>query len=827
MYEGKADVPGLNSPTDSAEARWRRRVWVFLVAVVLFLGMIAGGGIVWSIMSLNQRYPLSPLLTFAAIGVMMAVPVVIFWALQKLLQRLWAGGFLAQGLELIRATWDLLAASARALRTRLPGRSAALALAEDEGVASALQRVAALRDTAMGLFATFLAGSAAAAIIALLIQVASFMVNYAQVEKLTDQNRLLWVETQITALNQQFEAQRALAQAEYEQISRILLNLNSTPTEQAFALRRLPDAMRLPVIRAAADPASLQALKEGQPIPIYRDYPNVLPLRSLLLEYMRFDRVGLTLKNRIPEQRTQRSDVEALKIWEPASTELFWTLHRLGPPRRSTNDSSSLPCLWDFVPAGTNQAPELATNWDETLIAKPRGYDAADVKVPTWHLEHLESTQWEAFQAPAAFSGVLSCRLIFVTNAIMRRVHLQGADLSDSDMIGADFSDSHLERVSLTRANLTGADLHSLDLHGVNLISARLTRADLSFSDLTGSSLDGATLTAASLYSANLAGADLSSANLAIANLKSAHLAGADLRSTDLANARLISANLMVANLDSANLVGAELSWAKLAATQFKGATLQGAALITEHVKLDANLAAMELASLLSEDAVIVSSLAGTFVSITWVGDRDDGFPQILREHDAIQGVQLRLPPASLLGAHGLLKPATNLFLSIDGPELYQLVSRSDLPEEFHERANHFRDLKLAELAEIPWPADEDTKSRFGALFGTNRVEVLLRRPLYSVRALGLRQIISFGHGTNAAMITAEQKAQLLGILPEFPDEREKPDVDRLRSELMALEPATPEAFYTWETDWDFDEAAWAAWEAAGKAPTNSTAKRP
>ena len=85
------------------------------------------------------------------------------------------------------------------------------------------------------------------------------------------------------------------------------------------------------------------------------------------------------------------------------------------------------------------------------------------------------------------------------------------------------------------------ADLSTTDLSGANLPSANLYRVDLRGADLYG----------ANLRDADLYGADLRGADLYKANLNDAHLYNANLR----------GANLSSANLSSADLRGADLGW--------------------------------------------------------------------------------------------------------------------------------------------------------------------------------------------------------------------------------------------------------------------------
>ena len=107
-------------------------------------------------------------------------------------------------------------------------------------------------------------------------------------------------------------------------------------------------------------------------------------------------------------------------------------------------------------------------------------------------------------------------------------------------------------------------------------------RADLSYSNLYGANLSYSNLYGANLSDADLYGADLSYSNLYGANLSDADLSGADLRGASFSDANLSDANLSYSNLyradlSDANLYGANLYGADLRGASFSGANLSGA----------------------------------------------------------------------------------------------------------------------------------------------------------------------------------------------------------------------------------------------------------
>ena len=163
--------------------------------------------------------------------------------------------------------------------------------------------------------------------------------------------------------------------------------------------------------------------------------------------------------------------------------------------------------------------------------------------------------------------------------------NLEGITLGDS-VEHTDSGMAHLEGVNLSGSDLSnaalqGAQLGNADLRGANLGYTSLRQAQLSGANLADADLTYADLNRASLSSANLRGANLSNADLSMATMAITDLTDADLTYADLSEADLTGADLTGANLRAASLVGADLNDAKgvselqLAQVQFlDGATM-------------------------------------------------------------------------------------------------------------------------------------------------------------------------------------------------------------------------------------------------------------
>ena len=117
--------------------------------------------------------------------------------------------------------------------------------------------------------------------------------------------------------------------------------------------------------------------------------------------------------------------------------------------------------------------------------------------------------------------------------------NLQGANLSDADLIIAQMPGANLRGANLVSAVLEGANLEEGDLRYAFLNSSNLQEINLQRANL-----QGATLVDTNLQRANLQGAILENAVLTGANLQGANLQGANLQGANLTNANLEGVNL-------------------------------------------------------------------------------------------------------------------------------------------------------------------------------------------------------------------------------------------------------------------------------------------
>lgn len=91
----------------------------------------------------------------------------------------------------------------------------------------------------------------------------------------------------------------------------------------------------------------------------------------------------------------------------------------------------------------------------------------------------------------------------------LRELHLFGADLRGLTLPGANLSKMNLSRVNFSRMNLSKADLSEADLSEADLSWTDLSGANLSWAYCKGANFSGANLSGAMLLSTDLTGVDL------------------------------------------------------------------------------------------------------------------------------------------------------------------------------------------------------------------------------------------------------------------------------------------------------------------------------
>jgi uncharacterized protein YjbI with pentapeptide repeats len=154
-------------------------------------------------------------------------------------------------------------------------------------------------------------------------------------------------------------------------------------------------------------------------------------------------------------------------------------------------------------------------------------------------------------------------------NCYMSHVRIPQVDLSGADMRDSDFMGAMMRRANLSGCYLNPAHLYRADLRETNLSRALLNGANLRGADLRGANLEAADLDRAVLSEGNLTGANLRRANLSRANLDQTNLTDADLTDANLNGAALTRTNLSNANLLRTDFYEAVFNDTPVAGTKF------------------------------------------------------------------------------------------------------------------------------------------------------------------------------------------------------------------------------------------------------------------
>jgi uncharacterized protein YjbI with pentapeptide repeats len=157
-------------------------------------------------------------------------------------------------------------------------------------------------------------------------------------------------------------------------------------------------------------------------------------------------------------------------------------------------------------------------------------------------------------------------------SAIDEGVPLEGANLTQTQLVN-----SSLKHANFTQANLFGANFTNSDLEG-----AILCQANLTYTNLSSANLGQADLTGARCENANFASVDLRTIKYEGATFRGASFHTASLPHRLLLKTDCVGAKFPLTDLSGADLSGRDFSScvfhnAKLAGTYFRGATLKSA----------------------------------------------------------------------------------------------------------------------------------------------------------------------------------------------------------------------------------------------------------
>ncbi len=182
-----------------------------------------------------------------------------------------------------------------------------------------------------------------------------------------------------------------------------------------------------------------------------------------------------------------------------------------------------------------------------------------------------EANPNEPLDLNAAYMSYVRAPQVDISGADLRNSDLMGAVMRRANLSGCFLNPSHMYHADLREANLTGARFNGANMRGADLRGADLTGADLDRAILSDANLSGANLTNANLQRTSMIGARLSGANLTGANFS-----GADLVRSDLTGAVLSDTDLFQTRIWGCKMSGADLSGSALGYTVLQDCDLRG-----------------------------------------------------------------------------------------------------------------------------------------------------------------------------------------------------------------------------------------------------------
>jgi uncharacterized protein YjbI with pentapeptide repeats len=593
---------------------------------ILLLGM--GLGAAWERLMIHELLPVISNVAvpfLSGVGAVLVPLIVGVFVLKRVYSQRVASKEAAEAKELVGQELE------RALSVWVYRKS------EPDWEAGRAERLKRLRELAMAAGKVGMAALGLRSAVSLLAVVlggtlafASLIASYLQIERLGEQNGLIRLQTRLTLQDQESQVLRSQADAAYEQIAGILLNMDSTEQAQIFALKQIPEAMRLAVPRERPTGSG--------GVETVVDFPNLERLRGVLRAFMRQDRAMHALRRAgVVKQGLQTSSVpwgdfvrEVFAQGEVSDT-LIEVLHRLGPAEAAHPKAS----LWAVTPAPeTSTLPQPRPPPVEVASSEIPNREGRPRTVLIYELSHIDPSEFPGLQLPFLFSNVFRTgerqvgkyqvrfpAKVALNGARLDGAKLPGVDLTDAKMLGVSLRnailvDSSLVRATLAAADVRGAILSGAKLHALQAEGAWFQGAVLRDAQLWGARLTSARFEAAILNSAQLNGAELQNVRMNGALLNFAQLLGANLRSADLTGILAQGADFSKAALLQMSLVGADLSMARFHGAYMDSADLRGANLSRAQFQaMELQLKSLEVNDHKGHPVSVLAS-EGTIVSV-------------------------------------------------------------------------------------------------------------------------------------------------------------------------------------------------------------------
>ena len=175
-----------------------------------------------------------------------------------------------------------------------------------------------------------------------------------------------------------------------------------------------------------------------------------------------------------------------------------------------------------------------------------------------------EANPNESLDLNAAYMSYVRAPQVDISGADLRNSDLMGAVMRRANLSGCYLNPSHMYHADLREANLSGALLNGANMRGADLRGTDLSGADLDRAVLSDANLSGANFSNANLQRTSLIGANLSGANFTGANFSGANIVRSDLSEAALNEADFFQTQIWACNMAGANVSGAALGYTVL-----------------------------------------------------------------------------------------------------------------------------------------------------------------------------------------------------------------------------------------------------------------------
>lgn len=407
-----------------------------------------------------------------------------------------------------------------------------------------------------------------------------------QVLRISEQNILVATQNKLLIESAATEGQVARAASKLAEIKQILLDPNSPIQIQLYALKQIPTAVSMEVKRP------IRSAEDGS-FTYHLDYPNLLPIRALIADYIRFGRVDTALEKAgivwDGEGFIPKGAMDQLEQLSDISTETLKLLHQFGPsPKKNTNADS----IWGFVPDGKKELPPARLLEPSSDVSLATTYPGQKYQGKFLYLDlsHLPKDFFEYSQLPCAFRrSNMAYGIKLSKNSNFVKCHFEGwaplvfsaeacaftdTRLDNGYFIAVEFRDVQFVRSSLNGTNLEWANLNNSSFFMSQIVGTKWKNADLTGSNFSLSSIKRCIFDSCSFDGLTAFNSRFTQSRFTDSTFHLASFTQCGFGASEHSNSSFYGADLTQVEFIGARLTGSLFSGSRLADVCFAGSEL-------------------------------------------------------------------------------------------------------------------------------------------------------------------------------------------------------------------------------------------------------------